>query len=159
MGCDVSNLEARLKHRRGPMPGIGAGRGPGRPWAGIVEETRAVWVTWLTDYARQTGKPIPQGLTFSQGSYVPIVGVRLTFGTRYFFKCPECGRRCEAVYILGRRVACRKCLHLGYRSQASRAGSAWGRWKCPRCRQKAPSSMSTIYRRLWAARRKCPLPI
>ena len=126
MGLDVSNLEGRLKHHRGPLPGIGAGRGPGRPWAGIVEETRAVWVTWLTDYARQTGKPIPRGLSFSQGSYVPIVGVQLTFGVRYFFQCPECGRRCEAVYILGRRVACRKCLRLGYRSQASRAGSAWG---------------------------------
>lgn len=127
MELDVSSgdaLFARLSKRRGPMPGIGMGRGPGRPWAGIVEESKALWVTWLTDYWRRMGRPTPKGIMVD-GQHVPIVGVKLTFGMRYFFQCPECARRCETLYFAGRRVACRKCLHLGYRSQASRPTSAW----------------------------------
>ena len=50
---------------------------------------------------------------------------QLTFGRRYWFLCPRCGRRCEAVYTLGRDVGCRRCLRLGYKSQTHRPSSWW----------------------------------
>jgi hypothetical protein len=50
--------------------------------------------------------------------------VTLTFGLRWYFLCPICSRRCEAIYIAG-DVGCRQCLHLGYRSQCHRPTSAW----------------------------------
>lgn len=107
---------------RGPMPGWG--RGPGRRWQGIVEDTPSIWVTWLKDHCRRMGRPMPCALVINE-RHVPIVGVRLTFGVRHYFKCPDCARRCEALYILGQRVSCRKCLHLGYRSQAQRHNGTW----------------------------------
>jgi hypothetical protein len=61
------------------------------------------------------------------GKPLKIVSVKLTFGTRHYWLCPRCGRRCEAVYFLGKYAGCRVCLHLGYRSQCHAPGTPW-RW-------------------------------
>lgn len=117
---------ARLKsgdfRQPGPIPGFG--RGSGRPWNGIVEETPAIWVGWLVALARLAGKPIPLAVMVGE-TRIDITAARLTFGNRHYFRCPRCYRRCEAVYILGRVPACRKCHHLGHRSQSQRASSIY----------------------------------
>ena len=109
---------------RGPRPGDG--RGPGRPWGGIVEETPALWVTWFVAMAKRLGWQLPLGVTVG-GRPLGMTSIPLTYGPRWYWLCPECGRRCEAVYIRGQRAACRKCLRLGYRSQTQRPTSiyAW----------------------------------
>lgn len=117
-----------LERRHGPEPGWGASHG--RPFAGVLEETPVLWVTWLTDMARRMGREVPPAIKVS-GEVVDIVSAELTFGRRYFFRCPKCGHRREALYFLGKTrsgtnvCGCRACLHLGYRSQFSRASSAW----------------------------------
>ena len=126
MGDDVLNKFGRMPWdggMRGPMPG--EGRGPGRPWGGIVEDTPVIWITWLVALAKKGGRPV-EGLRVEvAGTVLTVTHVELTFGRRYYFRCPECWRRCEAIYFLGQRVACRKCLSLGYRSQTHRPGSPW----------------------------------
>lgn len=115
---------SRLGFGRGPRPGDG--RGPGRPWGGIVEETPALWVNWFVAQAKRLGWRLPLGVTVG-GQPLGMTSIPLTYGPRWYWLCPECGRRCEAVYIRGQRAACRKCLRLGYRSQTQRATSiyAW----------------------------------
>jgi hypothetical protein len=90
-----------------------------------VEETPCLWVTWITEGCKRAGRPVPAGILI-QGRAVQIVGVELTYGTRYYLVAPCCGRRVEAIYFLGREFGCRRCLHLGYRSQVHRPGSVWG---------------------------------
>lgn len=115
-------LHHKMGHARGPAPGMG--KGPGKPWAGIVEDTPAFWVTWLIDAARLVDVE-PQQLQLSvAGRPVELTSVELTFGQRWYFRCPDCGRRCEALYFT-RRVSCRECCHLGYRSSARRINSPW----------------------------------
>ena len=49
-------------------------------------------------------------------------------GTRTWFRCPDCGRRCALVYGLNRwgHFACRRCLNLAYQSEAEDVtGRAW----------------------------------
>jgi hypothetical protein len=53
-----------------------------------------------------------------------MTSVELTFGRRWYWLCPRCSRRCEAIYASG-VVGCRVCLHLGYLSQSRRKSSAW----------------------------------
>jgi len=121
-GFDVMDVIEKIGHQRGPGPG--EGRSSGRPWRGIVEETPAIWVTWIVGAARRSGLPVPSGLEVA-GKRLPLVSVPLTYGPRYYFKCPLCGRRCEVVYMAGRDIGCRKCLRLGYRSQKYRATSCY----------------------------------
>lgn len=125
MGFDAAwdKLERGDFSQPGPM--AGHGRGPGRPWRGLCEETPQLWVGWVVNLARMTANAVPVALLVA-GVRIPIPGVRLTFGVRYYFRCPRCHRRCEAVYILGRVPACRKCHHLGYQSQARRNSSIYG---------------------------------
>ena len=115
METDVDELFQRaFLQRRGPMPGYG--RGPGKPWAGIVERTPCLWVVWVVAAAKDTQvNPTDLRITF-YGQALTMASVALTYGTRYYWLCPICGRRCEAVYAAG-RVGCRKCLRLGYQSQ------------------------------------------
>lgn len=124
---DADTLLHKIMSRRGPLPGDG--RSHGRPWRGIVEETPAVWVNWITEASKRAGRPVPGAIRIDGDSgyslRVPLVGVQLTYGIRYYFLAPCCGRRVEALYFLGPEVGCRKCLHLGYRSQVYRPGSAW----------------------------------
>ena len=120
---DVDGVAGRLQRGdwgRGPVRGFG--RSHGRPFNGIVEDTPALWVTWIVAITTATGKPPPVAIVVS-GERVAITSVRLTFGDRFYFVCPRCHHRREAIYIMGRRPACRSCHHLGYRSQAARAGS------------------------------------
>ena len=74
--------------------------------------------------AKAADRPVPSAILVD-GVRVPFVAVQLTYGRRYYFVAPCCGRRVEALYFLGREVGCRKCLHLGYKSQMSRPASVW----------------------------------
>jgi len=87
----------RLFSARGPRPGDGASAG--RPWAGLVEETPALWVTWFVATAKRLGWPLPLGLNVG-GRPVRMTSIPLTYGPRWYWLCPECGRRIEALYIL-----------------------------------------------------------
>lgn len=105
-------------------PSEGCGRGPGRPWGGIVEQSPALWVVWIVRACKGAGvKPVGMRVAF-YGVPLEWATVSLTFGPRHYWLCPLCGRRCEAVFWAG-KVGCRKCLRLGYESQAHRPGSAW----------------------------------
>ena len=119
---DVDTLETRADSARGPFPG--EGRSAWRPWRGIVEKTPCLWVTWLTEACKRLRVPMPRRIEVD-GISVPLVWVQLTFGRRYYFACPLCGRRCETLYFLGRAAGCRICLRLGYRSQMHRHTSIW----------------------------------
>lgn len=122
----ADELLARLTGgQRGPYRGDG--RGPGRPWAGLVEETPALWVTWFVAAAKRAGQPVPAAILID-GRRVDLVSARLTYGLRWYWQCPRCGRRCEAIYLAPGRAGCRVCLRLGYRSQAQRPASIWGLW-------------------------------
>lgn len=122
---------------RGPFPGQGANAHA--PWWGICEETPQLWASWLADYwRRKTGNPLPERPPFrlqdGAGVELAIESARLTYGFRWYFRCPWCGRRTEVLYQGRRGLACRRCNRLGYRSQARRptvpAGLldlAWGR--------------------------------
>jgi len=116
------DLGRRLSSHRGPMHG--EGRGNGRAWAGLVEKTPALWVSWLSTVCKDL-QVDPRRLRLSfYGVPLALVSVPLTFGDRWYWLCPICHRRCEAVYYAG-RVGCRCCLHLGYASQGYRRGSIW----------------------------------
>jgi len=119
---DVDAVFSKLGHQRGPSSGDG--RGPGRPWGGIAEEEPQLWITWIVDICRWA-KLEPNALRWSFGG-VPLAMdfAELTFGKRWFWLCPICQRRCEVVYAIP-TVGCRKCLHLGYASQAHRPGSVY----------------------------------
>lgn len=120
---DPERILDKLGTQPGPM--LGAGRGPGRPWQGIVEETPQLWAQWFAHAAKRARRPLP-GYLLVDGVTVRFTTVPLTFGDRTYFRCPQCGRRVEVVYVLPRQCACRRCCRLGYRSQAHRSTSAWG---------------------------------
>ncbi len=124
---DFDPLLALFSKPRGPAPGNG--RNPaGRPFWGVCEDTPQVWVTWVKTLARLTGRGAEVHLE-AYGQRLAIVTVPMRFGgERWYFLCPECGRRCEVVYFLAGRAACRKCQHLGYRSQCHVNGSPWAVW-------------------------------
>ena len=120
----VDDLFSRMSSARGPSSGMG--RGPGHPWYGVVEDTPALWITWIVEASRRLGRPMPHALKVD-GKLVCLACVKLTFGWRYYFECPRCGNRCEAIYFLRRDASgCRRCLHLGYRSQMHRRYSPYG---------------------------------
>ena len=122
MNFDVNQLVEKMGHQRGPSQGSGSnGR---RPWNGLVEETPHLWVTWVTDAAKRQGRPVPTALLVN-GRRVDLEGVRLTFGDRYYFLCPTCGRRVETLFFALGRPGCRRCLRLGYRSQSQRETSVY----------------------------------
>ena len=119
----ATNLVDRAFKQRGPMSGCG--RGPGRPWGGIVERTPSLWITWIVEGCRRAGKDPLAFRVEVDGVHLRMTTVQLTFGLRYYWLCPLCGRRCEAIFFT-RRVGCRKCLRLGYLSQTHRPNSALG---------------------------------
>ena len=129
----------------------GDGRGPGRPWRGIVEDTPCIWITWIVALAKRMGKPM-EGLRIEAGGRsIEVTSVELTFGRRWYFVCPECGKRREALYLLD-RLACRECLRLGYRSQTHIPGSPWAIWGrifdrdyFPRRWRRLPPSMTEAF--------------
>lgn len=119
---DIAWAVSQMGHQRGPMPGHG--RGPGRAWRGIVEETPVIWCSWVVAAGRASGRGVPLRIKIND-VWIPMPGVRVGFGVRYYFRCPRCRRKCEAIYILGGVPACRKCHHLGYRCQARRWSSVY----------------------------------
>jgi len=112
------------KMQPGPFTGMGS-NGRGNPFGGIVEDTNVFWVRWLIDAARTAGVDLAGLSVAFAGVPLRLDAVRVGFGTRHYWLCPECGGKCEAIYRQGRRVGCRRCLHLGYRSQISRITSRW----------------------------------
>lgn len=122
---EFDQMMAKIGNRRGPMQGWG-NNGRGNPFGGIVEDTTVLWVGWVVSAAKAAGyEPETVKIAFYD---VPLTltPVEVGFGTRYYWRCPRCNRRCEAVFALrGPRVACRECLHLGYRSQVGRPTSYW----------------------------------
>lgn len=49
-------------------------------------------------------------------------------GTRPWFRCPSCGRRCAVVYYGAGRYACRRCVRVSYLSQCEdETGRLWRR--------------------------------
>lgn len=61
-------------------------------------------------------------------------------GRRWWFSCPECGRRCDLLYLRpgGIKLACRRCCGFAYASQRSRAAG--------RPRTRRPRSTVTVTR-------------
>jgi len=119
------------------QPGPTNGNGPGESWNGLVERTPAIWIRWLKELCQATGRDI-EDLGFQMyGIPVKITGVELTFGTRHYFICPGCARRCEALFFVGEPF-CRECANLGYLSQSHRPSSALGELRRIRSRRLAP---------------------
>jgi hypothetical protein len=56
---------------------------------------------------------------------VEVVQSQITFGTRTYFLCPGCGRRCMKVYVEGALVACRNCCGLKYERQTASERRLW----------------------------------
>ncbi len=108
--------------RRGPGPGKGPGA---RSWWGLCEETPQLWASWLAEFwRRRFGTPLPARPPFrvvAGETTCRLEAVRLTFGHRWYFGCPRCGRRTEVLYFGGLGPACRRCNRLGYLSQVTRA--------------------------------------
>ncbi len=53
---------------------------------------------------------------------VPIVHTACGYGgTRAWFRCPVCYRRCALLYLRAYRFACRKCQRVAYSSQSGNA--------------------------------------
>lgn len=82
---------------------------------------------------------------------IPLIETPCHYGgTRLWFACPCCGRRCAVVYFGGRVYACRKCLNVAYASQSedqtnrlwrkqrkierklSGGAGEWNRWQKPK---------------------------
>lgn len=119
---DVLGLVGRAADQPGPI--AGGGRGPGRSGVGVVEDTTALWVGWVAAAARVAGVAVPVVISVN-GRKIALVSAALTFGPRWFFQCPKCGRPVEAVYVLRGAAACRRCHRLLYRSQCHRSASAY----------------------------------
>ena len=117
---DPESLINRALSQRGPRHG----QGPGRPWNGIVERTPCLWISWIRDATKHANISPDQIRAEFYDVPIQMTSVELTFGRRWYWLCPRCARRCEAVYYAG-EVGCRVCLHLGYLSQSRRPTSAW----------------------------------
>jgi len=112
-----------LKAHRGPWANEGRSAYP--PWNGIVEDTPRLHIRTVCDAARRIGVH-PTDVRIRIGDLMATIeGVRVGFGTRHYFRCPVCHRRCEALYYLLGRLACRKCQRLGYMSQKHRSTSVF----------------------------------
>ncbi|HOK32543.1 MAG TPA: hypothetical protein PKX69_10720 [Limnochordia bacterium] len=126
MADEIAGM-AKLAHgrQRGAMPGMGHSPS-GHPWGGIVEDVPHLWITWLVEAAKAAGHTLDETSLEIEGKRVKFSSVQLTFGRRWYFVAPCCGRPVEALYFLpGGAVGCRKCLHLGYASQVTRPASIW----------------------------------
>lgn len=119
---DVLGFLSRAASQPGPL--AGGGRGRGRSYGGVVEDTTALWVGWVVAAARVAGVSVPRVLSVNDRP-LGLVSAPLTWGRRWFFLCPNCGRRVEAVFFLRGGLACRRCHRLLYRSQCHRATSAY----------------------------------
>mgnify|MGYP003375914675 CR=1 FL=1 len=119
---DVLDFVGRAASQPGPLAGGGHGRG--RSHGGVVEDTTTLWVGWVVAAARVAGVAVPRVLAVND-RLLGLVSVPLTWGRRWFFLCPICGRRVEAVFFLRGGAACRRCHRLLYRSQCHRTTSAY----------------------------------
>lgn len=60
---------------------------------------------------------------------VPLTTTPCNFGgSRTWFRCPQCTRQCELLYLRGSRFRCRKCSGVTYQCQSEDAiGRTWRR--------------------------------
>ena len=79
--------------QRGPLPD--GGRGPGRRWNGVVEETDCLWVNWCSAAARAAGVPMEDFHIAWYGIDLRHSEVNHGIGPRFYWLCPICARRCE----------------------------------------------------------------
>jgi len=119
---DVLSFLGQAASQPGPL--AGGGRGRGRSHGGVVEDTTTLWVGWVVAAARVAGVSVPRVLAVND-RLLGLVSVPLTWGRRWFFLCPNCGRRVEAVFFLRGFPGCRRCHRLLYRSQCHRTTSAY----------------------------------
>jgi hypothetical protein len=123
----------------GTYNGIMSGR-PKSSTRTLVEHATAVDVSSVrnvADYARALVDGAVVLLTQwpsgeSAQTTVKLVQTMPSFGgSRPWFECPECGRRCKKLYILETRPAfgCRACHNLIYRLQSDKAlATAYWHW-------------------------------
>ena len=90
-----------------------------------MEDTPQLHIRTVCNAARRMGVRPTDIQIKVDNQVVPIEGVRVGFGVRHYFRCPACSRRCEALYYLLGRLACRKCQRLGYMSQKHRSTSVF----------------------------------
>lgn len=51
--------------------------------------------------------------------FIPVLQTPCNYGgSRRWFRCPVCQRRCEVLYLRAYRFACRKCQRIAYTSQS-----------------------------------------
>lgn len=75
----------------------------------------------VTACARITADADELRVNFDPGGAftVPLSRVPCRYGgTRAWFVCPRCARRCGVLYLNGGRLQCRRCGHLVYSSQS-----------------------------------------
>ena len=60
---EVDRMMAKMGHQRGPMQGWG-NNGRGKPFAGIVEDSTAIWIGWVVEVCRAAGVQ-PQSIRLS----------------------------------------------------------------------------------------------
>ena len=117
------------------------GRGHGQPWRGLVEETPALWISWVKMLCESAGVELETFRLVLGGEAVAVEHVAVGFGRRPYFLCPACGHRCEALFLVTverkRKGRCRTCARLGYLSQSRRPSSLM-REVLPAKRRKRP---------------------
>lgn len=78
-------------------------------------------ITWQMDNDIQIDfKRVESGLVITNFKYpqkIPITQTQLTYGTRYWWLCPSCGRRCSILYLNKHGFNCRLCVKPSYESQ------------------------------------------
>ncbi len=113
------------------------------PWAAVIELDHAAGAVELhggSGMLRVRGADLARGI-----ERVLIDGTPCGWGrgpgrgSRPWFLCPGCGRRCAVLFLRRGRLACRRCFGLAYRSQRLGRGDRLA-WKC-----------SKLMRRLGAA--------
>ncbi len=56
-----------------------------------------------------------------------LVTTQASYGTRYWYQCPQCGKRSTRLYVDSDRLTCRTCSGLCYASQSESQLKRWRR--------------------------------
>lgn len=87
----------------------------------LVEDCSQISIsTFLKEAKAQLLPQIIQSLIEANGIRVKLLESSPKLGgTRYWFECPLCLKRCEKVFIhpMSQKLGCRKCLQLKYGKQ------------------------------------------
>ena len=112
---DMRQVDVRRLHREGHLkPGMAYNR----QWTRNGEVISSIGMSVQADLVRFTYRHRPAGGDW-QDVHCPAYLERTpcTYGgTRAWWLCPTCGKRCAILYI-GKTPACRHCYRLAYRSE------------------------------------------